>query len=338
MKRFGFAIWGCGAISKIHAEAICSIDGARLVGAYDINGDALKKFCVDFGIEAFRDIDTLLESADIDAVCICLPSGLHHEAALRCIESGKNVVIEKPIALTSEEADDITKKAEKKGVFVTVISQLRFSEAARRVKDIVDSGKLGTITLGNAHMKYWRSDEYYETSKWRGTWKMDGGGALMNQGIHGVDLLQYFMGKVVSVLAVAKTLVHKIETEDTLTAVLEYENGAVGTIQATTSVYPGYNRRIEICGSKGSVVLCEDRIEICDVEGEEKPKTEDRLYSTAGSPMNMDSNLHALQLKSFIEDVITKRTPLLDAREGKKSVDIICAIYKSAQTGKKIYL
>jgi len=215
---------------------------------------------------------------------------------------------------------------------------MRFAEDVQYLKRVIEEGRLGTLTFCDLYMKYWRDPSYYSASQWRGTFAMDGGGALMNQGIHGVDLLQYFMGKVVSVLAVAKTLVHKIETEDTLTAVLEYENGAVGTIQATTSVYPGYNRRIEICGSKGSVVLCEDRIEICDVEGEEKPKTEDRLYSTAGSPMNMDSNLHALQLKSFIEDVITKRTPLLDAREGKKSVDIICAIYKSAQTGKKIYL
>lgn len=338
MRDFGFAIWGCGAISKIHADAVLSIDGARLTGAYDINQGAAESFCKSYGIRAFSDIESLLSSEETDAVCICLPSGLHHEAAVRCIESGKNIVIEKPIALTSDEAGDIIKRAEEKGVFVTVISQLRFSDAAKRVKDIIDSGKLGRITLGNAHMKYWRSDEYYEKSKWRGTWEMDGGGALMNQGIHGVDLLQYFMGRVVSVSAVAKTLVHKIETEDTLTAVLEYENGAVGTIQATTSVYPGYNRRIEICGSKGSVVLCEDRIEVCDVEGEESPVVEDRLYNTAGSPMNMDSTLHTLQLQSFVSDVLAKRTPMLDAREGKKSVDIICAIYESAQTGRRIYL
>ena len=339
MDSFGFAIWGCGAVSSTHADAIRSIDGARLVGAYDINGESLNSFCNKYDVEAFTEPDEMLTDGRIDAICICLPSGLHYETALSCIERGKNVVIEKPIALNSEQAEEIVKRADENGVFVTVISQLRYSRSIMRVKNIVESGKLGRITLGNAIMKYWRSPEYYASSPWRGTWGMDGGGALMNQGIHGVDLLQYFMGRVVSVFAYAKTLVHNIYTEDTLSAVVEFESGAIGTIQATTSVAPGYGRRIEICGSKGSIALCEGDIEICDVEGEEIPlKDKDDLYDTASVPGNMDCKLHAAQLSDFIRSVREGEKPLLDAVEGKKSVDIICAIYRSAQTGEKIYL
>lgn len=338
MNDFGFAIWGCGAVSTIHADAISKIDGATIVGAYDINPSSLEAFCEKYKTMAFDDLDTLLDSEKIDAVCICLPSGLHYEAALKCIRKNKHIVIEKPIALTSDQSSGIIEEAEKYGVFVSVISQLRYTDSVRKIKTLVDSGRLGTITLGNAVMKYWRSPEYYERSSWRGTWKMDGGGALMNQGIHGVDLLQYLMGRVKSVFAFSKTLVHNIETEDTLTAVLEYENGAIGTIQATTSVSPGYGRRIEICGSKGSVVLCEDTIEILDVEGEEKPKKTERHYDTAGNPTNMDSSLHASQLADFMNSVKQGKKPWIDAEEGKKSVDIICAIYKSAQIGQKIYL
>ena len=338
MREFKFAIWGCGMISKIHAEAIKQIEGAVLVGAYDHNEDSCNKFCENYKVKALLSREELV-SPDIDAVCICLPSGLHYEAALFCIKNKKHVVIEKPIALTSEQANDIIKVAEKHGVFVSVMSQLRYTDAVKKVKQIVDSGKLGRITLGNAIMKYWRSPEYYALSDWRGTWEMDGGGALMNQGIHGVDLLQYLMGKVVSVSAFSKTLVHDIETEDTLTAILEYENGAIGTIQATTSVSPGYGRRIEICGSKGSIVLCEDTIEVCDLDGEEKFIPEEKKdINSASNPSGIDCTLHAKQLNDFIKAVSKNETPWIDAFEGKKSVDIICAIYKSAKTGERVYL
>lgn len=339
MSDFRFGILGCGLISTFHAEAITKIVGAELYGAFDHNTIVREEFCKKYNAVAFESIDELLASDKIDAVCICLPSGLHYDAAKKCIEYGKHIVIEKPMALNSEHAENLVSEAEKHGVFISVISQLRYTEAIKKAKRILESGKLGTIALGNAIMKYWRSPEYYGTSAWRGTWEMDGGGALMNQGIHGVDLLQYLMGPVVSVSAYAKTLVHDIETEDTLTAVLEYENGALGTIQATTSVAPGYGRRIEIHGSKGSIVLCEDTIEICDVKDEEISvcnKMKD--HASASRPDGIDSNLHAEQLRDFVKAVSENKKPWIDAHEGKKSVDIICAIYKSAKTGKKIYL
>ena len=339
MNTFKFGILGCGLISQIHAAAINEISNAEVYGAFDSNQDIKNDFCGKHKIRAFDSAEELLLCKDIDAVCICLPSGLHYSYALKCITCKKHVIIEKPMALTPTQAQNIIDTAEKQGVYVSVISQLRYSNAVREVKRIIDSGKLGTITLGNAIMKYWRDEEYYRESKWHGTWEMDGGGALMNQGIHGVDLLQYLLGGVVSVYADAKTLVHNIETEDTLTAVLEYENGAIGTIQATTSVYPGYSRRIEIHGSKGSMVLCEDKIDVSDVEGEEHICcTEKSVYAAASRPDGINSVLHAEQLADFIKSVSNGEKPWIDAVEGKKSIDIICAIYRSAQIGEKVYL
>ena len=217
---FKFAIWGCGLISDIHADAIGKIKSASLSGAFDVNSASLNRFCQKHQAHAFSSPEELINSEKTDAVCICLPSGLHYSAAMQCIQNKKHVIIEKPMALTPSQAEDIICAAKENSVSVCVISQLRYSPAAKKVKEIIKNGKLGTVTLGNAIMKYWRNPDYYANSSWRGTWEMDGGGALMNQGIHGIDLLQYFMGKVVSVFACAKTLVHDIETEDTLTAFL----------------------------------------------------------------------------------------------------------------------
>lgn len=341
MGNFRFAIWGCGLIASYHAQAIQLIDGAELVGAYDINTKSQEFFCQKYGVKAFSSKQEMVQS-DIDAICICLPSGLHYEAAMLCLENKKHIVIEKPIALNVKDANYIIAAADKNGVCACVVSQLRYSQSIKTVKEIIDSGKLGKITIGNAIMKYYRSPEYYSSSSWRGTWEMDGGGALMNQGVHGVDLLQYLMGKVTAVSGVAKTLLHDIQTEDTLTSVIEYENGAVGTIQATTSVFPGYGRKIEICGTKGSIVLCEDTIEICDVEGKEqylaKINNDRKKFETGSRPDGMDCSLHKQQLSDFVECVRSGKKPWIDATEGKKSVEIICAIYESSKTGNKIYL
>lgn len=339
MDGFNFGILGCGLISAFHADAISQIEGAEVYGAFDVNEMSRQAFCEKYKAMEFSTMEEFMQCDKLHAVCICLPSGLHYETAMQCIRHKKHVVIEKPIALTSEQAGEIVRSAEQNGVYVSVISQLRYTEAVKQVKRVVESGKLGTITVGNAIMKYWRSPEYYANSSWRGTWKMDGGGALMNQGIHGVDLLQYLMGPVVSVSAYAKTLVHNIETEDTLTAILEYDNGALGTIQATTSVAPGYGRRIEICGSKGSIVLCEDVIEVCDVEDEDMSTTSVQTEKASASrPEGIDSTLHMAQLTDFIRSVRAGEKPWIEATEGKKAVDIICAIYESAKTGKKIFL
>lgn len=338
VNKIRFAIWGCGLIANTHALSIKSIEGAELKGTFDLNESAASEFAAKHGATVFHSVTDLLNSEEIDAVCICLPSGLHYEAAMQCLAHGKHVVIEKPMALTTKQAGCIVKAARKHSVKLTVISQLRYSEAIKKVKRIVDSGKLGRITVANVIMKYWRDEDYYKKSSWRGTWRMDGGGALMNQGIHGMDLLQYIMGGVSSVSAYSKTLAHDIETEDTLVAALEFECGAIGAIQATTSVYPGYGRRIEICGSRGTVVLCEDSIEICDVEGEEPPDKTGDANAMASTPVIANYSLHKKQIADFVNAIKTGCEPFIGAGDGKRAIDLICAIYRSAKTKKRVYL
>lgn len=326
-------------ISMYHADAIKHSKNCELIGAYDVNQSALNSFCSKYQINAFENPESFITSDKIDAICICLPSGLHYKCAISCIKNKKHVLIEKPIALTVKEADDIIVEANNNCVFASVVSQLRYSDAVINAKKIIEKNELGKITIGNAIMKYYRSPEYYNSNNWRGTWSMDGGGALMNQGIHGIDILQYLMGKVVAVSAVAKTLLHNIEVEDTLSATIEFENGAIGVIQATTSVYPGYNRKIEICGTEGSITLNENSLEICDIKSKElyliNPIT---INETGSKPDGMDYSLHLKQIDAFAESIINNETPLIDAVEGKKSIEIISAIYQSAKTNKKIYL
>lgn len=340
-EKLKFAIVGCGMIASYHAKALNEIDGAVLSGAFDADKDALQKFCLNFNIKAFESFDDVLKSDEVDAICICLPSGLHYEFAIKCAKHKKHIVIEKPIALNIEQCDEIISCAEENHIMVTVISQLRYTESVKHLKNAVEKNLFGKITLADISMKFYRDPEYYSSSKWKGTVKMDGGGALMNQGIHGIDLLQYIMGPVKSVQAISKTLFHNIETEDTLVAILEYENGAVGTVQATTSVYPGYQRKISVCGTEGTVVLCEDKIESWDMKNKDFMPviSNDGLNMKTGSrPDGMDFSLHKMQLNDFVECIKNNKKPFIDAYEGKKSVEIICAIYKSAKNGTKIYL
>ena len=204
MKKLGFGIVGCGVISEWHARAISGIEGIVLVGATDRNQDSREKFAGKFGIVAFDTYEQMLACRDIDVVCICTPSGLHSSMAVQAADAGKHIIVEKPMALNLEQADQIIRACDRNYVKLTVISQLRFTEAVSRMKDAVDQGLPGKLVMGNLYMKYYRSQEYYDSSSWRGTWAMDGGGALMNQGIHGIDLLQYIMGDVKSVFAYAK--------------------------------------------------------------------------------------------------------------------------------------
>lgn len=340
-REIKFAILGCGMIASYHADAIRKIENARLVGAYDVSKAACDSFCSKYSIKAFSDKEELLSDKEVDAVCICLPSGLHYENAVLCAEHKKHIVIEKPIALTPEQCSGIVEATDRNNVFVTVISQLRYSDSVRAVKEAVDSGKFGKVVLADISMKYYRSEEYYSLSNWKGTFAMDGGGALMNQGIHGIDLLQYMVGPIKSVQAYSKTLCHSIEVEDTLVAACEYANGAIGTIQATTSVYPGFQRKISICGTDGSVILSENKIKKSEFRNEnpfENIEFSSPYINTGSRPDAMGCEMHREQIKEFVNCINTNTPPKLDAREGKRLVEIICAVYESAKSGTKVFI
>lgn len=340
-KEIGFGIIGCGTISNWHAGAISKIEGARLIGATDVGKDYREVFAEKWNIKAYESLDEMLNDKEIDVVSICTPSGLHAPLAIQAANSGKHIITEKPMAITLKEADEMIAACEKNNVKMAVISQLRFTDAVIKLRDAVKKGMLGKLICGDIYMKFYRSQEYYDKGGWRGTWKMDGGGALMNQGIHGVDLLQYVMGDVKSVFAHTRTLARNIEVEDTASAVLEFENGALGVIQGTTSIYPGTPRRLEVNGDKGTIVLEEDSIIAWDILGQEKDPEmvfERTKSGAASNPTAFGIEGHIKQIGDMVDAIRNNKKPLVDQYEGRKPVQIITAIYESSITGKIVYL
>lgn len=340
MRNLKFGIIGCGLISNWHADAINVIEGAELAGATDVNENARKAFTGKYGIKAYDSVEALLES-DVDIVSVCTPSGLHAPLAIQVANAGKHVIVEKPMAITLKQADDIIEACEKNNVKVAVISQLRYSESVKKIKEAINSNLLGRIVTADVYMKFYRSQEYYDKGGWRGTWKMDGGGALMNQGIHGIDLLCHLMGRVKKVSAFTRTLARNIEVEDTASAIVEYENGAIGVIQGTTSIYPGYPRKFELNGDKGSIVLQEDIIKEWTIEGMEGPGEVEQRESKSKSssdPAAFGIEGHVKQITDMVDAVNNNRRPFVDQYEGRKPIELILAIYESSKTGKTVEL
>lgn len=340
--KLGFGVIGCGIIADFHANAIheCA-DDAELVGVCDVVFDAAEKFAHRHRTIAFKDEAEMLACPDVDVVCICTPSGYHHSSVVAAARAGKHIICEKPLAINKEQLDEVELECKKAGVTVSVISQNRYAKSIRRVKSALDEGLLGRIVCADIYMKYYRSQEYYDSGSWRGTKRIDGGGALMNQGIHGVDLLLYLAGEIKSVFALSKTLVRDIEVEDTLAAVVEYKSGATGIIQATTSVYPGYPRRLDINGEKGSIVLDETSIVRWDIQnggGHDDVILMPSFTNGASTPTAISHDGHVQQISDTIRCIKTGMAPLSGLAEGRRAVDVILAIYRSAEEGRKIEL
>jgi UDP-N-acetyl-2-amino-2-deoxyglucuronate dehydrogenase len=341
----GFGIIGCGMIARFHAAAIDDVRGARLVACYDVVRESVDRFAGDSGCRPYYKLDEMLADKDVDVVTIGTPSGAHQEPAVAAAKAGKHVIVEKPLEVTLKRCDAIIRACEASGVTLSTVFPSRFHDASRELKRAVETGRFGRLTLADAYVKWYRSQAYYDSGAWRGTWKLDGGGALMNQAIHSVDLLTWLMGPVVEVRAEMATLAHqRIEVEDTVVATLRFANGALGVIEASTAVYPGYLKRIEIHGSEGSAVLEEEDIKVWDFA--RKQKRDDAIHhsmqehhSTGGGasdPKAIGHHGHARQFADVLEAIRRKRPPLIDAYEGRRSVEIITAIYKSAKSGKPV--
>jgi len=329
--RIRFGIIGCGMIANIHARALLGMEGVELVGAADHDSLRAGEFAARYGIAAYPDVSAMLEDSGIHAVCICTPSGFHADGAIEALSHGKHVVLEKPMALDVESADRIVSACEANHCLLTVISQLRFSEDIRHVRQLVREGAFGRLTMCSLYMKYWRDPEYYSSSPWKGTSRFDGGGALMNQGIHGVDLLQYIVGDVQAAAAITGTLTHDIEVEDTAAALLTFENGAMGVIEASTCTYPGFDRRLEIIGDRGHVILRENTIEHLCIDGKaEDISSRSSDIGTASDPSVLDCRMHALQIANLAAAIRGEEELLIDAAEGRKAVKIIRDIYALA--------
>jgi UDP-N-acetyl-2-amino-2-deoxyglucuronate dehydrogenase len=335
----GFGIVGTGVIAAIHADAIAMVPGARLAAVTDVAVGAGAAFAAAHGCAAEPDLDALLARPDVDVVSVCVPSGLHAEVGVRAARAGKHLAVEKPIDVTLDAADRLIDAARAAGVALTVISQHRFDPGLIEAKRLIDEGALGRLVLGEASTKWYRTQAYYDSAAWRGTHAMDGG-SLMNQGIHYVDLLRWCMGPVTEVTALCATQTHQIEVEDTSLAALRFSSGALGTIVASTSVFPGFAQRLEITGTEGTVTI-EDGAIIRRAfgRGAYEPGGPHGAAAAAGSkPAAVDVASHAAQLEDLLTAIEAGREPAVTGESGRATLEIICAVYESARTGRAVTL
>jgi predicted dehydrogenase len=345
--KHGFGIIGAGAIAEVHARAIDTIMEADLVGVYDHNPDKAIAFSMKFNCKVFETAEELCNDDRIDIVCICTPSGLHLKSALTAINAGKHCVIEKPIEVTLEGCDRIIEAGIQHNVMVSGIFPMRFSRVNIELKKAIDEGRFGTLVMGDAYIKWYRSPEYYKDVKWRSSLLSSGGGAVMNQGIHSVDLLQWFMGKVEAVCAFTGLIGHEgIEVEDVAAATMRFANGAIGVIEATTAVNPGFFRKIEILGTHGSVVIEEEKILTWkfdeETDNDEKIREKYSGNNSSGGgvsdPRAISDIGHLRQLLDIIKAVDNGHPPAIDALEARKAVELVLAIYASARNKRIVYL
>jgi predicted dehydrogenase len=348
--RHGFGIIGCGMIAEFHTKAINEIEDAAVVAAFsrtEANGAKIAKMAAKTECRVYDDLEAMLAHPRLDVVCVCTPSGAHMEPAIASAKAGKHVVVEKPLEITLARCDAIIDSCDKAGVRLCTIFPSRFTPANITLKMAIDEGRFGRLTLGDTYVKWWRSQEYYDSGGWRGTWNLDGGGSLMNQAIHNVDLLYWLMGDVVTVQGLTATLAHeRIEVEDTAATALRFKNGALGVIEATTSVFPGLSKRTEIHGDRGSARVEQDDITLWDFQL--KIASDAAIHAAiagatgfkagASDPRGITHIGHRDQLIDFLQAIDEGRAPQVDGREGRKSVEIIRAIYESNRSGAAVKL
>lgn len=349
--KIGFGIIGCGNISGTHAIAIHETVDAKLISVCDINLEKAMNLASKYNCQYDTSIENLLQREDIDIICVCTPSGMHSRHGIMAARAKKHVIVEKPIEVSLEAANELIKVCREEGVLLSVISQHRFDDDIIRLKEAVCEGKLGQLNFGGSHTKWFRSQNYYDSGDWRGTWELDGGGALMNQSIHYIDLLQYIMGPVDEIFAYCTTRAHKnIEVEDIGIASVKFKSGAVGMIEGNTAAFPGYCTRLDVYGSDGSVILVNDKILNWNLKcdgvteddfgsnaGEEEYQRTGAIKGWASTPGVWHTS-HKRQIKDVIDSVKEGRPPKITGEEGIKPLAIILAIYESAKTGKPVKL
>lgn len=342
---YGIGIIGTGMIAQHHAKAIEGVHGARVVAIASRSEQRAKQVAGQIGCRAYGDVSAMLADPEVQIVSICTPSGAHMEPAIAAAKAGKHIIIEKPLEISLQRCDQIIETADKYGVQLGGIFQSRFFEASRLVKSAVDAGRFGDMVLADAYVKWFRPQKYYDDGGWKGTAAFDGGGALMNQSIHAIDLLLWFAGNVKSVQAFKGVRGHKrIEVEDTAVASLEFESGAMGVIEGSTAVFPGFLKRLEISGIEGSVVLEEENLKTWAFSNEDREdeKIRERYGAKtttgggASDPGAIGTEGHRKQFDEFVETLESGRPLELDGLEARKAVALILAIYQSAETGTRV--
>ncbi|MCB9500319.1 MAG: Gfo/Idh/MocA family oxidoreductase [Deferribacteres bacterium] len=328
-----------GSISQFHAKSIQSLKRGRLVALCSRSGAKVRAAAEEYGVDWTTDLEKILQREDIDVVNICTASGMHLEPALAAARAGKHVMVEKPLDVTLERADEMIAACEKAGVKLACIFQTRFNPDFIKLKAAVDAGKLGKPVTGSAYIKWFRPQSYYDANDWRGTLRGDGGAALINQSIHTIDLLQCIMGPVQTVFGKTATRTHSIEGEDIGLAILQFSSGALGLIEGSTAIVPGYPERLEIHGEKGTIVLEGGRIKNWDIKGEESNiKNNNGSGTGAADPLAIPLTGHMRQIDDMIDAILEDRPPKIDGHEGRKALQIVLAIYESAKTGREVRL
>lgn len=336
MEKIRFGIVGCGMIARFHARAMEKTEGAYLQGACSKSIESAEKFCAEEGIEVYPSFEAMLASDNIDAVSICTPSGEHCGQIRAALEAGKHVLVEKPMCITPEEAAEVIAMAEEKGLLLCAVAQLRFSDSLREMKRVVAGGHLGKIYSAALTMRYYRSQAYYDQAGWRGTWAMDGGGVLMNQGIHGVDMLCYLLGEAEEVTGYIGTLGREIEVEDTAVAAVRFRSGALATIDASTCCQPGFPLRLVISGEGGTIAMEGSDIVTWTIDepcraGEKSAAG----LTSANDPKAIDFMNHARLYEDFLRVLHEGGELVCSGAQGKLPLDIIVGLYRGAKNGRR---
>lgn len=339
MRDIRFAIVGPGAAARHHRQAIDenSDHGARLAAVAHYDPDRFEAIERRYGVPC-QTLDAVLDRSDVDAVCICTPSGLHADQTVAAARAGKHVLVEKPMALTLDDADRMIAACEDAGVQLGVVYQRRAVPLFQDIREAIEDDRLGTLTLGAVVLPYHRDQAYYDQAAWRGTWAQDGGGVLMNQGIHLIDLLVWYMGDPTDVQAHADTLARHVEVEDTLAATLRFSNGALATVTATTTAHPAYPHRLELYGTQGSIQLEGEDVRRWALDGEATTETPAPPSSSeagaAGDPAAIRLTGHVGIIRDFMQAIRDRRSPLVDGREGRRSLQAVLEIYAAAHMGR----
>lgn len=342
MDKIRFGIIGGGSIGKVHAEIINNLKNTELIAVSSTTEDSCISFSKEFNCSYYLDYKELLNNPSIDAVSICLPSGIHSEAVIEAAKYKKHIICEKPMDTEVNRAELMIKAAKENAVKLAIIFQHRFDKPMQLLKKAIDECFLGKLLWGSSKTIWYRDEEYYK-NPWRGTWKYDGGGALMNQSIHYIDLLIHIFGDIKSVSGNCKTLLHQgIETEDIGVANIEFVNGCIGTIEGSTISYPGLYAQLSVFGDKGTVIIRNDELFFYNFKSGKNDEFEECLNINKALKLNtsveVDKSSHIKQYEDFIDSLIYNKEPLVNGEEGIKSVRLIKAIYESSNKGKRIYL
>src|SRR3954453_3138206 len=340
MIRFG--LLGCGRIAKRHADLLGGghIDGASLVAVCDPIRARADAFGSKFAIPSDCNIDDFLSRKEIDAVAVLTPSGMHPEHVIACARAGKHVVVQKPVALRLQDADEMMRACDEAGVKLFVVKQNRFNVPVVKAREALEAGRFGRLVLGTVRVRWCRDQSYYDQDAWRGTWAYDGG-VLANQASHHIDMLEWFFGDVVSVHARAITALVKIEAEDTAIATLKFRNGALGIIEATTAVRPkDLEGSLSILGEKGTVEIA--GFAVNQIRHwrfvDEVPSDRDVVERFSVNPPNVYGFGHQAYYQHVIDCLVHQRAALVDGLQGRKSLELISALYESIETGQEVAL